>query len=379
MGAKPGYLKAGFLGFNGSGKTRTATLLACWIKNRFKLPGPIAFFDTEDGSGYVRDLIIELTGMEPVGIKSRSFDDLMQVGQECVDNSIAVLLVDSITHPWRNLCDSYLAGVNEAHKRRCEEKNWRFSPKTRLEFQDWNPIKAKWANWADLYLTSPLHIVMCGRAGYEYDYEINDQGKKELIKTGTKMKTETEFGFEPSLLVEMEAEVERTGEGDRTVRIATVRKDRFALIDGKSRAFPGLGDARKEMEAVASFFDPHLGKLNPDLHAPVKTAIRPMDVDADGNGDWEKEKKTRAILCEEIQGVLVSAIPGQSADEKKRKADLLMNNFGTRSWTAIESMQSEKLRAGMEALKSELAASQPKPEEPSKKTKQDQMELGKSS
>jgi hypothetical protein len=45
---------------------------------------------------------------------------------------------------------------------------------------------------------------LCGRAGYEYDHEENEDGGKDLIKIGTKMKAEGEFGFEPSLVIEME-------------------------------------------------------------------------------------------------------------------------------------------------------------------------------
>jgi hypothetical protein len=44
-------------------------------------------------------------------------------------------------------------------------------------------------------------VIICGRAGYEYDYFEDDEGKKQLEKTGIKMKAETEMGFEPSLLV----------------------------------------------------------------------------------------------------------------------------------------------------------------------------------
>jgi hypothetical protein len=40
----------------------------------------------------------------------------------------------------------------------------------------------------------------------------------------------------------------------------------------------------------------------------------------------------------------VNAYPGQAAADKKAKADLIHMAFGTRSWTAVESLDSKRLR-----------------------------------
>lgn len=351
----PAYLKAGFMGFTASGKTTTAALLAVAVKRKFNLSGPIAFFDTENGSDYVAPMIRALTEQEPVGVKTRDFDSLLATGEECLSAGVSVFLADSMTHVWRNLTDSYLAGVNKARRELCEEKNWKFRPQDALQFQDWAPIKATWARWTDFYLTSPMHIVICGRAGFEYDYEENERGKKELVKTGTKMKTESEFGFEPSLLVEMEVENEPDGRGgQRQIRTGLVRKDRFNLLDGMVGRFGQERDAEKMLAAVETFFAPHLDRLNPAGHAPLDTTTKPMDVNASGSDEWHREQDRRTVLSEEIQGELTSRLPGQDAESKKRKADLLQKHFGTRSWTAIEkNTPSDKLKAGLATLKAE--------------------------
>lgn len=354
LGQGPGFLKAGFLGFTATGKTTTAALLAVAIKRHMKHEGPIAFYDTEAGSDYVLPMFRELTQQEPLGVKTRDFQELLAVGKECVDAGVSVLLVDSVTHIWRNLCDSYLAGVNQSREEMCREKNWTFRPVTKLEFQDWGPVKAMWSKWTDFYLTAPLHIVICGRAGFEYEFETNDRGKKELVKTGTKMKTESEFGFEPSLLVEMEVGQEKTPDGEFQVRTAFIRKDRFNVMDGDVGRFPQQRDNELALKAVADFFAPHIAKLNPLSHTTTDTQTKPLDVDAGGKDDWNRERDRRVILCEEIQGLLVSCVPGMGAEDKKKKADLLQKFFGTRSWTAIESTHSEKLREGLAALKFEL-------------------------
>lgn len=331
-----GYLKAGFQGFSKSGKTYTAALLAIGARRFFDLQGPIAMFDTETGSSYIRDMVREATGRDLLGIKSRSFADMLALGREAEAAAISVYLVDSVTHPWREVCDAYLQSVNKIRA----DKG--LKPRTRLEFQDWNPIKQKWAEWTDFYLNSKLHIVICGRAGFEYDYEVNEEtGKKELQKTGIKMKTEGEFGFEPSLLVEMERIIERPDDATaKIVHRATVLGDRFNVIDAKTAINPTF-----------EFFQPHLLKLIPGEHSPVNTEVKTQVISDEGDAQWQNERRARTILCEEIQGELVRKWPGLTAEEKKHKTEAVEKAFGTRSWTKVENLDSSILRAGLEKIK----------------------------
>ena len=113
LGKGQGYLKAGFQGFGGSGKTHTAPTLAIGTRKFFGLKGPIAFFDTEGGAEYVAPMILKGTGLDPVGLRSRSIDDLLGVTQECIDGGVAVLLVDSMSHIWKDVLDAYLRRITE--------------------------------------------------------------------------------------------------------------------------------------------------------------------------------------------------------------------------------------------------------------------------
>lgn len=332
-----GWLKAGFLGFPKSGKTHTAMLLAIGTRKAMKLKGPIAMYDTEAGSNYIADMVKKETGVSLLGVRGRSFASLMDTAKACLEEKVSVLVVDSISHPWKELCDSYLIQLNDKRK----AKN--LYPLQKLEFQHWGAVKGIWQTWSDFYLNSPLHIIICGRAGYEYDMEKNDEtGRKELVKTGIKMRVEGEFGFEPSLLVEMEREQIPDGNGGWKIkRKATVLGDRFNQIDGKEFVDPTF-----------EFFAPHVNRLVKGAHSPVDTTTKTeTGADAEGNAEWERERKTRTILCEEAQGLIVSVYPGQSAAEKKQKTDLIEQCFGTRSWTAVESMDSGKLRLAVDTLR----------------------------
>jgi hypothetical protein len=344
LGAGQGYLKAGFLGFQKSGKTFTALELALGTRALMKQDGPIAMFDTEGGSEYVAERVRKETGQDLLGVKSRSFDDLMAMGQECLSEGVSVLIVDSVTHVWRELQDAYLKKVNARLKQK--GKPGRFN----LEFQDWNPIKAQWSTWTDFYLNSKLHIVICGRAGFEYGHEENQStGKKELIKTGVKMRVESEFGFEPSLLVELE----RVQEDHRIVHRATVLGDRFGVVDGQTCDNPTF-----------EFFLPHVKKLKPGAHTPIDTETKSdVDVDEDGRDSWYREKREREIFAEEIQGELLRLHPTQGAADKAAKLDLLEKYFNTRSWTKVENMNSATLKAGLDQMRKDLRPPAPRTEE----------------
>jgi hypothetical protein len=335
LGGGVGFLKAGFLGFNKSGKSYTSVSLAIGTRAHFGLTGPVAMLDTEDSAQYQAPRVKRETGLDLVGVQTRAFQDSVDFLVECQKSGVSVVILDSLTHTWRELVKSYLDGVNRARAAKG------LPPRTRLQFEDWGPIKDKWAVFADLYLNSPMHVIICGRAGYEYDYEENEEtGKKELKKTGIKMKTEGEFGFEPSLLVEME----RVQNPGTTWALITHRAliigDRFGVIDGKSCDNPTF-----------DFFKPYLDMLTPGAHAAFDaTRTTPITVDEQGDVSWQKEKRARQIACEEVQGLLASAFPGQSANEKKARVDLIDIAFGTRSWTAVENMQADVIKAGLARL-----------------------------
>lgn len=339
MGAGQGFLKAGFLGFPKSGKTWTSALLAIGTREKLGLSGPIAMFDTEGGSEYIaKTLIKPRTGTDLIGIRSRALDDLITVAREAEAEGVSVLMVDSVTHVWRELCDAYLKQVNAARERS------KRPPQRRLEFQDWNPIKAKWAVWTDLYLNSKLHIVICGRAGYEYDFEEREDGSgKDLIKTGVKMKTEGEFGFEPSLLIEMERVQRYNGDrlGKGFSHRAHIIGDRFNAIDGQHADDPDF-----------SFFEPHVACLTPGAHAPIDTEAKSdFGIDAEGNTDLHRERQLRVILCEKIQAAITEKWPGQKAEDKQRKVAVLKEAFGTSSWTEVETRVSlAGLKTGLNTI-----------------------------
>jgi hypothetical protein len=329
------YLKAGFMGLAGSGKTYTSTQVAIGLIRYLKDHGieyagrPVYFLDTETGSDYVKPQF-DKAGIKMMQAKTKAFSDLVPAVLEAEQEG-SLLLIDSITHFWTEFTEAY---ARKRNRRRG------------LEFQDWAYLKQEWRRFTDVYVNSSLHIIMCGRMGYEYDFFQNEEnGKKELEKTGVKMKAETETGYEPSILVLMERQMEF--ESKRQIRKAYILKERFDVIDGCEFTDPTFKD-----------FLPHIELLNlggKQLGVDLSRNSDGMIPDAASTKDWKYREEQRDIFLEKTQNLMVEhGISARSDAGKAKVIELLKKHFGTTSWREVESFQLEQLKEGFNKLHIEL-------------------------
>ena len=327
-------LKMGLMGFQGSGKTFTMTNVAIGLVQMMRElrladgDKPIAFMDTETGSDWVRPRI-EAAGIKLVTAKTRAFTDLLEIIEEA-EKTASILLVDSATHIWREFVASYL----------------RAKKRSALRFDDWNYLKGEdgWQRFTDRFVNSNLHFIFAGRAGYEYDFSTDeDTGKKQLEKTGIKMKAEGETGYEPNLLVLMERHMNMATKNDE--HVAHVIKDRSTLLDGKEIADPTFESFLPHIRCL------NLGgvQLGIDTSRSSQSSI-PKDAPRDRNGIQ------RAVVIDEINDLLLRHdAAGTSKDAQKKRSDLMAKHFNTVSKTAIEEiMPLIELRAGYDSLHQDL-------------------------
>lgn len=323
------YAKFGILGFTGTGKTFLAKELAIGLhklsvkKGVMKPDQPVFFLDTETGSDWVRQYFAK-HDINLLVDKTRAFTRLVPAISE-VEKVNGILIIDSITHFWKELTESY---ANQKKR-------------TSLRFEDWAWIKSKWGTFTDALVNSQAHILMCGRAGYEYDYFESDSGKKELEKTGIKMKAEGETGYEPSLLVLMEREAAMEGGTIKEVyRTGHVLKDRSNTIDGKLFRNPKFSD-----------FLPHIQQLNiGGQHIGVDTSESSEKIVPPDIRQWEKNKIEAAAVLDEIQCELTRRHPSTKNEDKLAKQELLEKFWGSRSWKRVETLSLNELRDGLAAM-----------------------------
>lgn len=322
--AKPesAYLKLGIYGEAGTGKTFTASNVAIGLYSYIKAKNPVAFADTETGSDFVKNRF-DAAKIKLLTAKTRAFKDLLGIVDEA-EKDCSLLIVDSITHYWNELIDSYLKKNNLS----------------RLTLRDWQPLKKTWREFTDRFVNSKLHMIVCGRSADKWDEVTDETGAKELRKIGTKMRTETEMAYEPSLLVEMELVQASNRPSGQFIHRAWVKKDRFDVINGQSFDDPGF-------EAIL----PHLALLNLGGEHRAIEVGRDSQAIFENDNIGEKRYIKREILLEKIGNEIKVLYPGQTESDKIARIKLMEKIFKTNSWTEITHMRNEELADGLEKIK----------------------------
>lgn len=326
------YFKAGFMGEAGSGKTHTATLVMIGLIKHLRAKGiagaekPVFMLDTEQGSAWVKPMFDE-AGIELHVAKTRAFKDLVGAVKEAEKNASG-LFIDSVTHFWEDLQNSYMAKRN----------------RTRLEFQDWAVLKKMWRGFSDVYVNSELHCILCGRLGFEYDQYQDENGKRQIEKSGVKMRAEKDLGYEPNMLVWMEREMDL--QTKVVSRVATVLKDRSQRLDGKQYPNPTFETFLPHVDFLA------LG----GKHESVDVTRDSEDVIPEEDGPTSDIKRVRrGIVIEEVEALMVKHFPSQAVADKQAKAALLVKHFHTTSWKEVESlMPLADIQAGYDAMHRDL-------------------------
>lgn len=312
------YFKMAAEGAAGSGKTYTLALLAAGLYKQIGSDKPIVIYDTERSAKFLRPFF---QGQDiPVLLKdSRSLTDLTATMDYCDAGNAEILIIDSITHVWEGFLNAYQKKKNRAY----------------IQFQDWGFIKPTWKReYSDRLVMGRYHILFTGREGFIYDHEINEEtGKKELIKTGVKMKVEGDTAYEPDVLIRMERFEKLLGDNKEVWREATVIKDRAALIDGQVFRNPTFEDFRPVVEFLLT-----------DVKAPAESTAR-SDLDMIDNEEGNREDRNqRKIMLERNDALLDEVAAGTAKDAKAMRLSLMKYGYhGETSVVAVAEMNLEEL------------------------------------
>ncbi|HEY3429580.1 MAG TPA: AAA family ATPase [Cyclobacteriaceae bacterium] len=311
------FLKMAFEGFAGDGKTYTAAEVAIGVHKLIGSKKPIALYDTEKAFKALT-WKFEEAGIEVMHEEDeRSLESLFQAIAWCEAGNADILVIDSITHVWEEFLRAYL---NRPDKHGKEIK------RNRLEFQDWGVLKPTWKEkFSTPFVMAKVHIIFTGRAGYEYTDERNeDTGKREIFKSGIKMKAETETAFEPDILVLMQKVQNLLTEEKSVHREATVVKDRTTKIDGKIFKNPTFDDF---YPAVKVLLD---GSLRETCGSQIP------DTFAEFENKYSEIGKERDASLAEIEGCFeLMGLGNASKDDKQFRAWILSQVYGLNSLEMI--------------------------------------------
>lgn len=326
------FLKLALEGFAGDGKTYTASEIAIGVHKLIQSKKPIAMFDTERALKALKWKFDE-AGIEAViEDEERSLKALNEAIKWCEDGNADILIIDSITHVWEQFLSAYLNRP---------DKNGNPTKRNRLEFQDWGVLKPTWKElFSTPFVMAKCHIIFTGRAGYEYTDERNEEtGKREIFKSGIKMKAETETAFEPDILVLMQKVQDLISEEKTIWREAMVVKDRTTQIDGKKFKNPTFEDFYPAIKVL----------LDGTLREVVGGSI--PDTFYEYESKYSEVAKDREILVAEIAGCFELMGLGTGATDKQVKAWTLNQVYGVNSTEMLTKRSNTIIREGLKIIK----------------------------
>lgn len=270
--AEQAALKLGMYGPPGSGKTMTALMLA---EGLAKASGKrVAMVDTEHGSDFYCQTVatrhVHPDAFDFDALYTRSLTEVISAIRGLDPSVYGVVITDSVTHLWEAARAAYSGRQTKIGT---------------IPMQAWGPIKKPYKDLMSFLLSSPMHVIICGRQGVEYE---TDEETEELKAVGVKMKAEGETPYEPHILIRLEAiKPKKTNEVAQIVAYA--EKDRTGVLAGRSFVNP----------TYESLCVPLLGLLGAtQAHMPTGDESASVDAEALAKQEADREKKSTALLAE---------------------------------------------------------------------------------
>lgn len=278
-------LKIGMYGLPGSGKTFTALLIA---ESLAKITGKrIAYVDTENGTHFysmnVPERKVHPEAFDFDALYTRSITEVLKEVKSLNVNDYSVLIIDSITHIWEAAQNAYSGRMTNAGT---------------IPFHAWGKIKKPYKELINYLLSSPMHVIFCGRQGNEFS---NDEETGELIKTGYKMKSEGETPYEPNILIHMESV--KQGVGHPSIITAYAEKDRTGVLAGRTIEWPSFENIVKPLLPLLGEKQAHVISDTEAALQDAETLSEEETVKEAKSAETLKKYKARFTMCDTLKDI----------------------------------------------------------------------------
>jgi len=270
--AEQAALKMGLYGPPGSGKTFTALLIA---EGLARVTGKrIGYVDTERGTDFYCQEVAARTAHPEAfdfdALYTKSLSEVLAAVRSIDTSTHGVVVIDSITHIWEAAIAAYSGNQTRAGT---------------IPMHAWGKIKKPYKDLMAFLLSSPLHVIFCGRQGIAYE---TDENTDELKAVGVKMKAEGETPYEPHILIRMST-IRPDKPGELAKIVAYAEKDRTGVISGRTYVNPTF-------ETLCAPIMPLLGNTQAQIASQDETAV----VDAEQIAEQERNRaETSANLLRE--------------------------------------------------------------------------------
>lgn len=266
--AEQAALKIGVYGPPGSGKTFTSLLLA---EGLAQATGKrVAYVDTERGTDFyckeVPSRHVHPGAFDFDALYSRSLTEVLSAVKSLSADEYGVIVLDSVTHLWEAAIQAYGGNQTRAGT---------------IPMHAWGKIKKPYKDLMATLLSSPMHVLICGRQGTEY---ATDEETDELKAIGVKMKAEGETPYEPHILIRMEAIKPKKSMELATI-VAYAEKDRTGVLAGRSFVNPTFDTLCKPLLGL-------LGTTQAHVDSADETAVK----DAEAIAEQDRQREADSFL-----------------------------------------------------------------------------------
>jgi hypothetical protein len=191
------YLRCALFGPSGSGKTMTALRMAKGIAGKMGVSFAVIDTEARSASKYADRIPFDVDDLN-----GKTIDHYIAAMQEAAKGGYKVLVIDSLSHAWRELTD--------------EVDRIAQSGTNRNTFSAWGKVSPKQKRLVDAILNYPGHIITTMRSKTEWVIAANKDGKAVPEKMGLAPEQGKGIEYEFDLLVELNQRHEATVTKDRT-------------------------------------------------------------------------------------------------------------------------------------------------------------------
>ena len=262
-------LKIGLYGPAGSGKTFSSLLIAEGLaRNAGKR---VAFCDTEQGTAFYA-LEVSARRVHPQAfdfdvLHTKSITEVLAAIRNLDPAQYGVIVIDSISHLWDSCKNAF---------------NGKPTRQGGIPLHAWGSVKRPYKELLHLLLSTPIHVLICGRQAVDYGA---DETSGELKNQGFRMRAEGETGYEPDVLLRLESH--KAGPKQPAVTLAHVEKDRTGILAGKTIEWPNFDNVAKSLLGL-------LGATQTAL--PTDDEVGLMDAETLDREEGERAKRSHELV-----------------------------------------------------------------------------------
>jgi hypothetical protein len=232
----------------------------------------VAYIDTERGTDFYCQAVptraVHPEAFDFDALYTRSLTDVLASVKGLKPEEYGVIVLDSVTHLWEAAMAAY---------------SGRQTSIGTIPMHAWGKIKKPYKDLMATLLSSPLHVIICGRQKTVYE---SDEETEELRSVGVTMRAEGETPYEPHILIRMESiRPKKTNEVAQI--IAYAEKDRTGVLSGRSFVNPNFESLCKPLLGL-------LGSVQAQIATGDESAAKDAEVIAEQ--DRERDSNSHTLL-----------------------------------------------------------------------------------